>query len=121
MLSCGRCTVCLFVCLCVWFLSLIRTVGAAVFRVRAPRRRGLGVDGVARHGWDMAQVEIGGDCQSTSGTEPSHMHSRDDLGCDRGYEGWLMSEAKKRNPEIKTWGLSWGEFIALLFCLLVGR
>lgn len=36
------------------------------------------------------------------------MHSRDDLGCTRGYEGWLASEAKKRNPDIKIWSLSWG-------------
>ncbi len=52
---------------------------------------------------DIIKVEIGGDCQSTSGTEPSHMHSRDDLGCARGYEGWLLQEAKQRNPRIKTW------------------
>jgi len=52
---------------------------------------------------DIIKVEIGGDCQSTSGTEPSHMHSRDDLGCTRGYEGWLLQEAKRRNPRIKTW------------------
>ena len=61
----------------------------------------------------VTQVEIGGDCQSTSGTEPSHMHTRDDLDCTRGYEGWLMSEAKKRNQNIKTWGLSWGVYIDL--------
>jgi len=36
------------------------------------------------------------------------MHTRDDLGCTRGYEGWILSEARKRNPAIKTWGLSWG-------------
>eukprot|EP00039_Didymoeca_costata_P021228 m.343840 g.343840 ORF g.343840 m.343840 type:complete len:935 (-) comp23434_c0_seq1:140-2944(-) len=54
------------------------------------------------------KVEIGGDCQSTSGTEASHMHEKDDINCKRGYEGWLMAEAKKRNPNIKTWGLSWG-------------
>lgn len=29
------------------------------------------------------------------------MHFRGDLGCKRGYEGWLAAEAKKRNPEIK--------------------
>ena len=57
---------------------------------------------------DIIKVEIGGDCQSTSGTEASHMHSRHDLGCHRGYEGMLLAEAKKRNPSIKTWGLSWG-------------
>ena len=35
------------------------------------------------------------------------MHSRDDLSCDRGYEFWLLEEARKRNPEIKTYALSW--------------
>ena len=57
---------------------------------------------------DIIKVEIGGDCQSTSGTEASHMHSRDDLGCGRGYEGFVLTEALRRNPSIKTWGLSWG-------------
>jgi hypothetical protein len=36
------------------------------------------------------------------------MHFRGDLGCRRGYEGWLASEAKKRNPNIKIWSLAWG-------------
>jgi hypothetical protein len=56
----------------------------------------------------MLKVEIGGDCQSTDGTEPSHMHTRDDLSCTRGYEFWLLNEAKQRNPNIKTYALSWG-------------
>ena len=56
----------------------------------------------------VLKVEIGGDTQSTDGTETSHMHSRDDLNCNRGYEGWLAAEAVKRNPEIKVWSLSWG-------------
>ena len=34
----------------------------------------------------VCKVEIGGDTQSTDGTEPSHMHARDDLNCERGYE-----------------------------------
>lgn len=55
----------------------------------------------------MLKVEMGGDSQSTDGTEPSHMHSEDDLDYHRGYEWWLLSEAKKRNPEIKTYGLPW--------------
>ena len=37
---------------------------------------------VATH--NAIQVEIGGDGQSTDGTEASHMHYRDDLNCDRG-------------------------------------
>ena len=32
----------------------------------------------------VCKVEIGGDTQSTDGTEPSHMHTRDDLNCTRG-------------------------------------
>jgi hypothetical protein len=34
----------------------------------------------------MLKVEIGGDSQSTDGTESSHMHSKDDLDLKRGYE-----------------------------------
>ena len=50
--------------------------------------------------------------QSTEGTEASHMRSKDDgvteEAFNRGYELWLLTEAKKRNPGIKTMGLSWG-------------
>ncbi len=53
------------------------------------------------------KVEIPGDGQSTDGSEPSHMHTRDDLSCSRGYETWLISEARKRNPAIQLYGLSW--------------
>lgn len=35
------------------------------------------------------------------------MHTRNDLSCARGYEFWLIAEAKKRNPSILTYGLSW--------------
>ncbi|XP_065185004.1 galactocerebrosidase-like [Sycon ciliatum] len=55
----------------------------------------------------ILKVEIGGDSQSTDGTESSHMHSADDLDYHRGYEWWLMVEAKKRNPDIKLYGLAW--------------
>ncbi|XP_063804272.1 galactocerebrosidase isoform X2 [Pseudophryne corroboree] len=53
------------------------------------------------------KVEIGGDAQTTDGTEPSHMHYADDQNYFRGYEWWLMKEAKKRNPNIKLVGLPW--------------
>jgi galactosylceramidase len=56
----------------------------------------------------VLKLEIGGDTQSTDGAEPSHMHSRYDLGCDRGYEGWLAAEAQRRNPQLKIWSLAWG-------------
>jgi len=55
----------------------------------------------------MFKVEIGGDSQSTDGTETSHMHTADSVDYNSGYEWWLLKEAKKRNPEIKTYGLPW--------------
>lgn len=54
------------------------------------------------------KVEIGGDANSTDGSEPSHMHTRDDLNFQRGYEWWLMKEARKRNPAIVLDSLAWG-------------
>lgn len=56
----------------------------------------------------ILKVEIGGDIQSTDGTESSHMHYSWEESYERGYEWWLMSEAKKRNPDIKLYGLPWG-------------
>ncbi|TMM43353.1 MAG: galactosylceramidase [Actinobacteria bacterium] len=56
----------------------------------------------------ILKVEIGGDTNSTDGAEPSHMHTATDLGCNRGYEWWLMAQAKARNPAIKLAALSWG-------------
>ncbi|KAL4231126.1 hypothetical protein ACF0H5_008709 [Mactra antiquata] len=55
----------------------------------------------------ILKVEIGGDGQSTDGTEASHMHDPWDENYQRGYEWWLMVEAKKRNPDIKIYGLPW--------------
>ncbi|XP_076201356.1 galactocerebrosidase isoform X3 [Aptenodytes patagonicus] len=55
----------------------------------------------------ILKVEIGGDGQSTDGTEPSHMHYENDENYFRGYEWWLMKEAKTRNPKIKLIGLPW--------------
>ena len=54
------------------------------------------------------KVEIGGDVNSTDGVEPSHMHTRTDENYNRGYEWWLMKEAKKRNPGILLDCLAWG-------------
>ncbi|HEV2782329.1 MAG TPA: ricin-type beta-trefoil lectin domain protein [Actinophytocola sp.] len=56
----------------------------------------------------ILKVEVGGDTYSTSGAEPSHKHSAGDLNCNRGYEWWLMEQAKARNPNIRLAGLSWG-------------
>jgi hypothetical protein len=54
------------------------------------------------------KVEIGGDTNSTWGSEPSHMHRRGDENYQRGYEWWLMREARKRNPKIVIGILPWG-------------
>ncbi|MEI6677889.1 MAG: family 16 glycoside hydrolase [Mariniphaga sp.] len=60
------------------------------------------------------KVEIGGDVNSTCGTEPSHARTREEFEnpkaeyFQRGYEWWLMNEAKKRNPEIYLDCLEWG-------------
>ena len=53
-------------------------------------------------------VEIPGDGNSTQGSEASHMHLRDDENYTRGYEWWLMSEARKRNPSITLDANAWG-------------
>lgn len=52
-------------------------------------------------------VEIPGDGNSTQGSMPSHMHTRDDLDYTRGYTWWILREAKKRNPEISLDGAAW--------------
>ena len=35
---------------------------------------------------------------STDGAESSHMHTAADQNYNRGYEWWLMEQAKARNP-----------------------
>lgn len=37
------------------------------------------------------------------------MHSENDLDYNRGYEWWLMKEAKKRNPDILLYGATLNE------------
>lgn len=60
------------------------------------------------------KVEIGGDVNSTEGSEPSYARTREEFEhprkeyFDRGYEWWLMREAKKRNPKIYLDILQWG-------------
>ena len=54
------------------------------------------------------KVEIGADVNSTDGAEPSHMRTPSDHDTTRGYEWWLMAEARKRNPKIILDTLPWG-------------
>lgn len=56
----------------------------------------------------LLKVEIGADVDSTNGAEASHERSATDQNYHRGYEWWLMQEAKARNPNIKLYGLEWG-------------
>ncbi len=65
-------------------------------------------------GFTHLKVEVGGEINSTDGTEPTHARSREELNhpkreyFERGYEWWLMEEAKKRNPKIVLDCLPWG-------------
>jgi O-glycosyl hydrolase len=57
---------------------------------------------------DLLKVEVGGDTNSTDGSESSHAHARGEVNCNAGYEWWLMKEAVERNPEMNLGGLAWG-------------
>jgi len=55
----------------------------------------------------ILKLEIGGDANSTDGSEPSVEHTRGVVNCNAGYEFWLAQQAKARNPNIKLYGLAW--------------
>ena len=52
-------------------------------------------------------VEIPGDGNSTQGSMPSHSHFRGDNNYQRGYTWWVLSEAKKRNPQLSLDATGW--------------
>ncbi|GAP71406.1 hypothetical protein SAMD00024442_115_3 [Candidatus Symbiothrix dinenymphae] len=60
------------------------------------------------------KIEIAADVNAGPGAEPSHARTREEYlnpqsqYFDRGYEWWLVKEAKKRNPDIKLDILEWG-------------
>ncbi len=56
----------------------------------------------------ILKVEVGGDVNSTEGSEPSHMHTPRDENYQRGFEWWLMQEAVSRNRIIELDCLAWG-------------
>jgi O-glycosyl hydrolase len=55
----------------------------------------------------MLKLEVGGDANSTDGSEASVEHARGVINCNAGYEFWLAKQAKTRNPGIKLAALSW--------------
>ncbi|GAA4341184.1 ricin-type beta-trefoil lectin domain protein [Mucilaginibacter gynuensis] len=60
-------------------------------------------------GFQHLKVEIGSGENSTCGSEPSHVVTREELldPKPRGYEFWLMAEARKRNPKVILDCLPW--------------
>jgi len=55
----------------------------------------------------VLKLEIGGDANSTDGSEPSVEHTSGAVNCNAGYEFWLAEQAKLRNPNLKLYGLAW--------------
>ena len=54
------------------------------------------------------KLEIGGDGNVIQGSTPSHEHfSGESPVMDRGVQGWLAAEARKRNPAILLYALPW--------------
>jgi glycosyl hydrolase family 59/glycosyl hydrolase family 59 (putative galactocerebrosidase) len=55
----------------------------------------------------LLKLEIGGDANSSDGSEPSVEHSKGQVDCRSGYEWWLAEQAVARNPRLKLYGLQW--------------
>ncbi|MEU3510228.1 ricin-type beta-trefoil lectin domain protein [Streptomyces longwoodensis] len=54
----------------------------------------------------LLKLEIGGDANSTDGSEPIE-HARGTVNCNAGYEFWPAGQAKARVPNIGLYGLAW--------------
>ena len=76
-----------------------------------PAQRDQILDYLFKPGYGAAlqilKLEIGGDANSTDGSEPSVEHTRGAVNCNAGYEFWLAEQARLRNPNIKLYGLAW--------------
>ncbi len=55
----------------------------------------------------LLKLEVGGDGNSTDGSEASHEHVRGEVNCNAGFEFWLGEQAIARNPNIRIVGLPW--------------
>jgi hypothetical protein len=58
-------------------------------------------------GVHILKVEIGGDGQSTMGSEPSHQHYLGETPVARGTQLWLAAQAKAKNPELLLYACPW--------------
>ena len=61
--------------------------------------------------YQILKIEIEGDADSSYGSGPSFQHTADpsSVSFSRGvYLPWLIKEAKRRQPELKLYALSWG-------------
>jgi hypothetical protein len=77
----------------------------------APQRRAV-LDYLFKPGYGAAlqllKLEIGGDGNSTDGSEPSVEHTKGAVKCDAGYEFDIARQAHAINPQLKLYGLQWG-------------
>lgn len=55
----------------------------------------------------LLKLEIGGDANSSDGSEPSVEHTVGAVDCSVGYEFWLAQQALRLNPNLQIYGLQW--------------
>jgi Glycosyl hydrolase family 59 len=55
----------------------------------------------------ILKLEIGGDANSSDGSEPSVEHARGHVSCQAGYEFTIARQAVARNPDLILYGLQW--------------
>jgi hypothetical protein len=56
----------------------------------------------------LLKLEIGGDANSSDGSEPSVEHTRGHVNCNAGYEMAIARQAVAIDPGLKLYGLQWG-------------
>ncbi|MDX6200672.1 MAG: hypothetical protein QOJ83_172, partial [Frankiales bacterium] len=76
-----------------------------------PKQRSVILDYLFKPGMGAAlqilKVEIGGDANSTDGSESSIEPVEGSVSCSTGYEWWLMEQAARRNPDITLYAEAW--------------
>src|SRR5580704_13321425 len=55
----------------------------------------------------VLKLEIGGDANSSDGSEPSIEHTAGHVNCHAGYEFSIAAQAIRLNPRIRLYGLQW--------------